>query len=205
MPGKDWSAAIDVRYDALADLPNTIVNSDQTFGTSSTFSQQKTAALLSVAGSLFSGLWVGTNIKAYSESIDNDSAHATGIDVGLLWAPVSNLFFGWSRSDVGDTKKTWSTQKVDIKLASDLFSVTWVNPDASLSYLASPDSPHLIRGQFRVFDGVWLGATVPVNNPQDLDVQVDLKLAPLTLRYTTSFSELNNRQSQLTFGWSLGE
>ncbi len=205
LPGKNWSAAVDVRYDALDNLPNTIQNNDGRFETSSTFSQEKTAALVSLAGTLISGLWVGTNLKAYSLKIADQTVQGTGVDVGVLWKPLTNLFLGWSRADVGDTQQMASTGKVDVQLASDLFSVTWRDLDASVSYLASVDQPHLVRGQFHLLDGVWLAATTPINNPQNVSLQLDLKLDPLTIRYTTSFSELNSRQSQLTLGWSLGD
>lgn len=203
LPGKNWSAAVDVRYDALDNLPNTVENAGR-FEATSSFSQQKTAALVSLAGTLASGLWVGTNIKAYSEKIADQSVQGSGVDVGVLWAPLSNIFLGWSRSDVGDTKQMSSTGKIDVKLASDLFSVTWRNLDASVSYLASIDQPHLVRGQFHLLDGVWLAATMPVNAPQNVALQLDLKLDPLTIRYTTNFSDLNKAESQLTLGWNIG-
>ena len=205
LPSEAWSMALDVSHEGLDKLPITGLNQDGSFGTTAYFSHQKTAALLSLAGTVISGLWVGTNLKTYSEHVYDQTAKATGFDVGILWQAVSSLYLGWSRTDFGGTRQTWSTQKVEIKPAEDFLSATWTSPEASISYIASPIKPHQVRGQFHFIDGVWISATAPINDLQNVSLQVDLKVSPLTIRYTTDFSEANNHQSQLTWGWSLWE
>jgi hypothetical protein len=104
------NALIDFNGDGLIDHPNDRLD----YSAITEFSNQDWAFYLSFAKRHSDNFYWGVNVKIIRRDIAEYGATGIGFDVGALYKPIENLYFGANIQDVTTTLVAWSTGRNEL-------------------------------------------------------------------------------------------